>query len=43
MFNKWKPDVATTAVGISSTGGCVVQALADGDILVWDLFTGDKK
>ncbi|KAL4703746.1 hypothetical protein ACJJTC_017534 [Scirpophaga incertulas] len=41
LFKKWKPGCDTAALAISSADGCVVSALADTRILVWDLVTGN--
>ncbi|XP_041974670.1 NACHT domain- and WD repeat-containing protein 1 isoform X2 [Aricia agestis] len=41
LFKKWKPGVDTVALAISSAGGCVLSALADARVLVWDLVTGN--
>ncbi|XP_045512616.1 NACHT domain- and WD repeat-containing protein 1 isoform X1 [Pieris brassicae] len=41
LFKKWKPGCDTVALAISSVDGCVVSALADTRILVWDLVTGN--
>lgn len=40
LFKKWKPGYSTHAIAISAQGGCVINALEDNRILVWDLVTG---
>lgn len=40
LFKKWKPGYSTLAIAISAQGGCVINALEDNRILVWDLVTG---
>ncbi|XP_071957763.1 NACHT and WD repeat domain-containing protein 2-like isoform X2 [Antedon mediterranea] len=43
LFKKWKPSFNTTAVSISVEGGCVVNALEDGSLIVWDLSSGGSR
>ncbi|ODM93765.1 NACHT and WD repeat domain-containing protein 2 [Orchesella cincta] len=43
LFKKWKPGYSTLAISISAQGGCVINALEDNRILVWDLVTGACK
>jgi len=40
LFKKWKPEVNTCSIAISSEGSCVVSGLEDTTLLVWDLVTG---
>ena len=40
LFKKWKPGCNTNAITISAQGSCVINALEDNRILVWDLVTG---
>jgi hypothetical protein len=40
LFKKWKPGFSSHAIAISAQGGCVINALDDNKILVWDLVTG---
>lgn len=40
LFKKWKPEVNTCSIAISSESGCVVTGLVDTSLLVWDLTTG---
>ncbi|KAG1703665.1 NACHT and WD repeat domain-containing protein 2 [Nymphon striatum] len=40
LFKKWKPDSNTCSIEISSNGNCVITALEDNTIVIWDLITG---
>uniref|UniRef100_T1IHI5 NACHT domain-containing protein n=1 Tax=Strigamia maritima TaxID=126957 RepID=T1IHI5_STRMM len=40
LFKKWKPEVNTCSIAISSEGNCVITGLEDCTLLVWDLVTG---
>ncbi|GAB6026179.1 hypothetical protein CHUAL_012390 [Chamberlinius hualienensis] len=40
LFKKWKPEVSTCSVAISSEGGCAITGLTNTSVLVWDLITG---
>ncbi|XP_033119618.1 NACHT and WD repeat domain-containing protein 2-like isoform X2 [Anneissia japonica] len=43
LFKKWKPHCNTTAVFVSVEGGCVVNALEDSSLIVWDLSSGGSR
>ena len=43
LFKKWKPEVNSTCICISSASKCVVNGVEGGDLMVWDLSTGDKR
>lgn len=41
LFKRWKPEVNTISITISTAGTCVIVGLEDSSVMAFDLITGN--
>ncbi|KAB7505146.1 hypothetical protein Anas_03718, partial [Armadillidium nasatum] len=43
LFKRWKPEVNTISITISTAGTCVIVGLEDSSVMAFDLITGNRR